>query len=1070
MGLISRRVLPICGSMCVCCPALRARSRQPVKRYNMLLADIYPKSQDEAPNDRKIGKLVEYAAKNPLRIPKIAGALEQKGYKELKADHFGTVTTVMRAFSKLFIDCRDEMSLFANNALNLIKVLLDQVAHGNMRIVGCLTLVDFIRVQTDATYMRNLDGLTLPLCALAREQGDDKKQLAIRAAALQALAALVGFTAQHSQISTEFDKVVAATLENYELPSVEIEALEIERGEPKQQWMREVMRSEGHSHALQVMREALNKMHRHKAHTVVKDQLNLTSEETEAPSVWSQICIQNMAALAKEATTVRRVLDPMFRYLDAGKHWSMETGLALIVLQNMQFLMEQTGNGQLLLAALVRHLDQKNVESDLIMKRNILAVTAVLARQSKSKATVAEIGAMSDLSKHLRRSLQASMETSMAGSVQMCDDNILLQAAVEECLMEFGSRVGDAGPLLDMMAATLEKLSVKTVVARSTLQAVSVLALVVAYLPDHLYVHQEFPESLFKELLQAMLHPDLETRIGAHRVFILLLVPSSVSQSSRYEHQFLPHSDGLSPSRGKRRVSAFSSAAALFERLRRERSLGGSFLDNGDENGKLKGRTNSIDQMAGKADSAAKGDWELEGRSDSFDRDDVHPGRGDNSNGAASPSRLQAFRLSLGRSMAHLRRPSTGATKETETNTARLSVKQTELLFSTLWLQSKMADNWPSSYEAMAHTYSLTLLFGGLRSANHNTHLRALQLALSIRILALDSSAVHLSPARRRSLFTLATGMLVFAAKVCNIPQIVAPAKVPLTSLVKDPFLELSEDNTLTALNSAVYAHEYTTESDDNAALSSLSRISLVGDLSNDAIAGRIIEAISSYVKVEGVGIKERLTQQFTPEASELLKPQLYSESLNARSPHASQDSVSFDEVLQSQLTSSVLEDGNTNGSNSELPPMLRDTAGSTPIQAPGVSQLLDQAKETAEQVGLTHAPSGPLSYSATASRCEAAGAGAHRKMSAVLNLDSKSVPFTASLPPVKDSNRVNGHESPSATSDTSGDLDERTAGFSGSRSQSPKSKPTWLASPTVRDLKLPPSSPYDNFLKAAGC
>lgn len=105
-----------------------------------------------------------------------------------------------------------------------------------------------------------------------------------------------------------------------------------------------------------------------------------------------------------------------------------------------------TGNGQLLLAALVRHLDQKNVESDLIMKRNILAVTAVLARQSKSKATVAEIGAMSDLSKHLRRSLQASMETSMAGSVQMCDDNILLQAAVEECLMEFGSRVNIQQP------------------------------------------------------------------------------------------------------------------------------------------------------------------------------------------------------------------------------------------------------------------------------------------------------------------------------------------------------------------------------------------------------------------------------------------------------------------------------------------------------------------------------------------------------------------------------------------------------------------------------------------------
>ena len=50
--------------------------------------------------------------------------------------------------------------------------------------------------------------------------------------------------------------------------------------------------------------------------------------------------------------------------------------------------------------------------------------------------------------------------------------------------------MGDAGPLLDMMAATLEKLSAITVVARSTVQAVSVLALAVAYLPDHLYVHQ----------------------------------------------------------------------------------------------------------------------------------------------------------------------------------------------------------------------------------------------------------------------------------------------------------------------------------------------------------------------------------------------------------------------------------------------------------------------------------------------------------------------------------------------------------------------------------------------------
>lgn len=71
-------------------------------------------------------------------------------------------------------------------------------------------------------------------------------------------------------------QVVAATLENYDLPSEDIESVEIEKGEAQQQWMKEVMRSEGHAHALQVMREAMNKMHHHKSHANIKDPLNLT--------------------------------------------------------------------------------------------------------------------------------------------------------------------------------------------------------------------------------------------------------------------------------------------------------------------------------------------------------------------------------------------------------------------------------------------------------------------------------------------------------------------------------------------------------------------------------------------------------------------------------------------------------------------------------------------------------------------------------------------------------------------------------------------------------------------------
>lgn len=50
-----------------------------------------------------------------------------------------------------------------------------------------------------------------------------------------------------------------------------------------------------------------------------------------------------MAAIAKEATTVRRILDPFLRNFDAGNHWSPEKGLACSVLSKMQFLMEKSG-------------------------------------------------------------------------------------------------------------------------------------------------------------------------------------------------------------------------------------------------------------------------------------------------------------------------------------------------------------------------------------------------------------------------------------------------------------------------------------------------------------------------------------------------------------------------------------------------------------------------------------------------------------------------------------------------------------------------------------------------------
>ena len=66
-------------------------------------------------------------------------------------------------------------------------------------------------------------------------------------------------------------------------------------------------------------------------------------DNKNSPCYWSRVCLSNMAKLAKEATTVRRVLEPLFQTFDAESHWSSENGLAYPVLLYMQSLLEESG-------------------------------------------------------------------------------------------------------------------------------------------------------------------------------------------------------------------------------------------------------------------------------------------------------------------------------------------------------------------------------------------------------------------------------------------------------------------------------------------------------------------------------------------------------------------------------------------------------------------------------------------------------------------------------------------------------------------------------------------------------
>lgn len=69
-----------------------------------------------------------------------------------------------------------------------------------------------------------------------------------------------------------------------------------------------------------------------------------------------------------------------------------------------------------------------------------------------------------------------------------------------------------------------------------------------------------------------MVHPDHEVHVGAHRIFSVVLVPSSVCPHPSSTTGVKLKASSI-PRTLSRTVSVFSSSAALFEKLRKEKSF-----------------------------------------------------------------------------------------------------------------------------------------------------------------------------------------------------------------------------------------------------------------------------------------------------------------------------------------------------------------------------------------------------------------------------------------------------------------------------------------------------------------
>ncbi|XP_020093367.1 uncharacterized protein LOC109713618 isoform X2 [Ananas comosus] len=980
MGVMSRKVLPACGNLCIFCPSLRARSRQPVKRYKKLLADIFPKSQDGEPNERMISKLCEYASKNPMRIPKITEYLEQRCYKELRNEHFSVAKVVPCIYRKLLSSCKEQMPLLAMSSLCIVRTLLDQTREDEMCILGCLLLVDFLNSQVDSTYMFNVESLIPKICQLGQEVGRDEKGLCLRSAALQALASMVQFMGDYSHISVDFDNIVSVILDNYEPYQVVLENGTHDMGytEIQNYSMKEVVRIDGR---------------------------DSTMVGSKNPSYWSRICLQNMAKIAKEATTVRRVLEPLCRYFDSGNCWSLDGGIACSVLSEIQVLMEKSGqNSHLLLSIMIKHLNHKNVSKHPIMQINILKVATHLACNSKLQASAAIITAISDSMRHLRKCMQCSIEASnLEGDINK--SNSALHSALEECLVQLTKKVGDVGPVLDMMAVMLENISPNAIVARATISSIYRTAQIAISVPNLSYSKKAFPEALLHQLLLAMAHPDHKTRVGSHRILSAILMPASVSPWSIANFPI-----GLKDYNTRETLvvalTAFSSSASLKEKLRQN-----SFMHS--ESLKLNERPDAAVEAVEENGCPHK-------------------------NGDLQNTNCQSHD-------SHHNAESCGF--------MRLSSHQVGLLLSSIWTQALSEDNTPENYEAMAHSYNLALLFSRAKNSSHVALVRCFQLAFSLRSMSLDRDNL-LQPSRKRSLYTLASSMLIFSAKASDLPQIVSSIKATMTENMLDPHLNLIDDSRLhaTSVESSGNKIVYGSEEDELAASSFLATLVNDDKQLKEFVISLLMEKYEKLPEEKLNGIKEQLLQEFSPDDAFPLGAPMFMDT-----PHPSIPSQKESRLFDEDMFPALIEDEDPfiEGTGSQSDQKISESINSLDVLS--VNQLIESVLESARQVANLPVSAHPVPYDQMKSQCEALVMGKQQKMSVLLSFkhrqgSSKDSTEDASIDALNPNEALCHSEA-----------DSKSVGKDRIR------RCDSLSSESEQSFRLPPSSPYDKFLKAAG-
>lgn len=694
-------------------------------------------------------------------------------------------------------------------------------------------------------------------------------------------------------------------------------------------------------------------------------------------------------------------------------------------------LMENSGqNMNLMISILVKHIEHKSVSKQPEVQLSIVEVIASLAEQSRAQASAATIGALSDLVRHMKKTLQVAVGSR---ELELVKWNDKLRKAVDDCIVQLSKKVGDAGPVLDMMSVMLENISRTPLIAIATTSAVYRTAQIISSIPNLSYKNKVFPEVLFHQLLLAMVHPDHEIRVSAHRIFSVVLVPSSVSP--------FPHSE--SPDQLKkqeiqrtlsRAVSVFSSSAALFDKLRRDKTSFRESTQDGSRNKTLYGigdETASPKNLSGS-----------QSRRRSFRVPNL------------SIKRVPSSSLRSSVSLKESQNSSTESCNEMEWAFLRLSSHQATLLLSSIWAQAISHKNSPQNYEAIAHTYSLLLLFSGSKMAIFEALAPSFQVAFSLMARSLQETD-SLSPSRRRSLFTLATSMIIFSSRAFNVAPLIPICNSLLNERTVDPFLHLVHETKLQAVKdySEDPSKTYGSPEDDANALKFLSAVNLTGSHSRQFMTSMIMNSLTDLPDMELESIRSQLLNDFCPDEMCPINAQFF------EAPSKNPLSVSEDDFFHQEAP--LIDMGNeTLAEVYETMPTSKGMSVPT-TDLLGIDELLETVgtgpSSQAARYSVSTAPDMP--FKDMTSQCEALSMGKQQKMSAFMSFKHN---WQAAIPENDPINHAEAAHIFDEQKNTNPFLQENYPTDGGAQ--------TGGNLQHQHLLKLPASSPYDNFLKAAGC